>query len=673
MPIDPANAVLFLGAGASLPRPAGGPLFGEVRDACAARVGVPTAAWRAGDPRRELLDHVIPEVFHKVLTDAGYRFEEALADAVGAAPASAPNAVHRLAVRVLEAGGSVWTTNWDEWIERAHEQVAGRAARVAVHGADPPPAGTGAYGKLHGTAADPSTLLFRTSQVIRPLAEDWHRAIVDSCRGRALLVAGYGGADVDLYPALSEALSAARAAYWLEGDGYAAYANHAQAQYETWRFRLSRHDDPSRLPPDGRHLVWCGAGSTATDPSRGLLDAFGDTSAAGDAPPWRDRYDAVRRRIEAVQPEGSPVGRRLVVQAVVRERLADRRGAAFRHAAAAAVGTRRDRQQSLAALRNLVLLRAQPLRLVASRAYAAAARSGERRDFVLQHAGGTDHDPALAAAIADGTRDATIDAALNAAMSARWSGDLTAAERIARRQLDRALAQDLASAERDWPERVSRAVYELAQALVWQGRYYDADDVCRSGHMRVSGAKWTAWEFAMRATVRFAHGEYDTAEQHFARAETILRLEGFADFAVTLHTGRSASLRAAGQINDAEEHLDRARRTPRQGVGSLAAVAAERAELRVARGDLVGAAAHWRALARSPLPLWSGIALMRLAETGAGDESTAAAAAFEAASSAWGTVRIRALANGASDEEIARSAAPLGPAAVFAPGGPWLM
>lgn len=54
----PSDVVLLLGAGASLPAPAGGPLFAEVRDACAEKVGVRTAGWGQHDPRRPLLDPI---------------------------------------------------------------------------------------------------------------------------------------------------------------------------------------------------------------------------------------------------------------------------------------------------------------------------------------------------------------------------------------------------------------------------------------------------------------------------------------------------------------------------------------------------------------------------------------------------------------------------------------
>lgn len=78
------DVVLFLGAGVSLPKPAGGPLFREVRDACAKWAGVDPHRWygrRRHVRRLRLLDHVIPEVFLKALADAGYRLEPGLARA----------------------------------------------------------------------------------------------------------------------------------------------------------------------------------------------------------------------------------------------------------------------------------------------------------------------------------------------------------------------------------------------------------------------------------------------------------------------------------------------------------------------------------------------------------------------------------------------------------------
>lgn len=669
---DPAATVLFLGAGASLSLPAGGPLFAEVRDACAERMGVCTRDWPDQDPRRELLDHVIPEVFLKVVTDAGYRLEQALADAVSGGVG--PNAVHRLAARVLQGGGTVWTTNWDGWIERAYLELVGEALRPAVPGTGPPPPKPPFYGKLHGTADDPGRLLFRTPQVMRPLPSVWHRAVVESCRGRLLFVAGYGGADVDLFPALDAAMDVARAAYWFEGAGSAALLGHRLAGYETWRFRLTANADPAALPPAGRHLVWCGAGSSASDPSRGLLDAFGDPTPAGAVPSPGDRYDAVSRRVRALRPQATSRGRRLLTEAIVRERLADRRGAGARHLAVVIVGSRGDKLKALGALRNLGLLRARRLRTVASRVYAIVEPSRERADFIRQHAGEIRHDAALAERIASGKQSATIDAALNAAVSTRWSGDLRIAERLARAQLDRALTQDLDSAKRDWPERVSRAAFELAQSLVWQDRYYDADDVCRTAHMRLSGAKWTAWEFAMSATVRFAYGDYHEAEAQFARAETILRLEGFDDYTVTLSTGRSASLRLLGDLERAGEHLRTAERRPRKGPGSVAAVLAERAEMCLSAGDAKGTRAAWATLTGSQFPLWRGIAHLRLAETQSSrPDAEQALRDFGQAGSAWGMIRSDAALEDTPRSAIDRAATDLGPSDVFVPGGPWLM
>lgn len=206
MPALSPDVVLFLGAGASLPTPAGGPLFAEVRDACAERVGVRTANWPADDARRKLLDHVIPEVFLKVLADAGYRFEAALARAVAGTPGSGPNAVHDFAARLLAAGGTVWTTNWDDWIEDAHERLTGVRPATEVNGTGPPSGGS-SYKKLHGTASDPTTLMFQTPQT-NPAAQpglarracrvlprqDRLRRRVRRCRRRPVPRAGPGAA-----------------------------------------------------------------------------------------------------------------------------------------------------------------------------------------------------------------------------------------------------------------------------------------------------------------------------------------------------------------------------------------------------------------------------------------------------------------------------------------------
>lgn len=215
IPLD--ECVLFLGAGISLPLPAGGPLFLEVRDACAKRAGVDPRHWTSDasgrDRRFDLLDHVVPEVFLKVLDDAGFDLREALARAVNGDGTRGPNAVHELAASVAAAGGAVWTVNWDTRIEEVDPGLV-----PAVYPIDGAPSDDTRYGKLHGSAERPETLIYSAAQIVRPIEQGWADALVDSCRGRVLCVAGYAGADVDVYPALSEALAVSRVVYWFEGS-----------------------------------------------------------------------------------------------------------------------------------------------------------------------------------------------------------------------------------------------------------------------------------------------------------------------------------------------------------------------------------------------------------------------------------------------------------------------
>jgi hypothetical protein len=673
--MEPADVVLFLGAGISTPTPTGAPMFAEVRDACAELVGVPVTHWDDTDARRMLLNHVIPEVFLKALVDAGYELEHALSAAVSGGAAAKPNAGHRLAARVINAGGMVWTTNWDHWIEDAHRASFGRSPQVSVYGADAPPNSAG-LGKLHGSVVSHQTLMFRTPQIIKPLAADWHDALVASVQGRVLIVAGYAGADVDLFKALRDASHAADACFWFEGNGDTPLDGDPLADYERWRFELdSVVLEPKNLPTSGRHLVWCGRGSTASDPSRGLLDAMGDSTPSGGRTPWADRYALVKRNLSAVPHPSGRSGRELLLQASVRERLADRRGAARKHLQLLVVGSARERVKALRSLRNLTVLRSARLRETVNWLYQALPIRGDDADFLRRHAGDLSHDAERAARIAAGDEDVSIDGALNVAAETRWGGDLVVAETIARSALGRVLALDLSRTDRDWPERVSRAAYEYAQALLWQGKFFDADAVCRTAQMRVSGAKWTAWEFSIRAAVRYAHGDYPTAAKHFATCETILEQEGFADFGIAVATGRAAAARAMGDLDGARDHHERAATWPRPGLGSSAAALAEGAELALLEADQPLAVQRRRDLTHVPMPLWKGLAHLRLAELGQDKDHNLDEAldAFSRANSTWGTIRATALREGHDHSQIQAAASNLGPVEVFTPGGPWVI
>ncbi|MDY7104332.1 MAG: SIR2 family protein, partial [Actinomycetota bacterium] len=673
---EDAPPVLFLGAGASLPLPAGGPLFGQIRDACAKRAGVETISWERGDPRRILLDHIIPEVFLKALADAGYELGPALTRAVGAGRLGAPNAVHHLAASVLERGGLVCTTNWDTWIEQAHRVRAGRPPAVAVHPVDEAPSElSGRLVKLHGCVSRPGSLLFSTPQIMRPLDARWLRALVDACRGGRLFVAGYAGADVDLYPALASAIEASKATYWFEGVGDDDLDGSTIADYERWRFALAGVvHDPTSLPASGAHLVWCGRGSTSASPADGLLDAFGVDGDVHAIPDAEAQYEAVEEAISHAPQVEPRRARRLLLRAVVDERLGARWSAAAKHAAVVMLGNRREKGVAVRSLGNLVMLRSHRLRLALVLLYTKLSRSEERVEFLVLQAGGVAHDTARVRRVLDGSEQVSIDTGLNLAGTGRWSGDLRLSERLARSQLERALAEDLASLERNWPERVSRAAFELAQSLIWQGRYREADDVCRTALMRVSGSKWTAWEFAIRAVPQFARREHHAAIASLSTAIDLLHGDGFHDFTRTLFTARAACHRVIGRRSRAAADLAEAEGWPRKGPGTVAAILAERAEQAIGAGARTQAIDDWLALTTSSLPLWRALGHLRLAENeiDADRNLRAALADFTDIGCRWGEIRATALAEGRDAAWIEARADGLGPAESFTPGGPWL-
>lgn len=251
---------------------------------------------------------------------------------------------------------------------------------------------------------------------------------------------------------------------------------------------------------------------------------------------------------------------------------------------------------------------------------------------------------------------ASIDEALTLAANERWLGDLRRAERLAGSALDRSRSQDLDSRERDWPERVSRAAYEFAQALFWQGRWMDAEEVCRSGLMNISGAKWAAWSLTLKAGASFLLHDslsvHRIADEEFAKAIEILDAEGFVEFAVHPVCSRAALAREAGRLDDAEAHLENAIRRLGPGLGGRVATALETAELAVERSRPDVAADLFAAVASTGRVLYANVARMRQHELGLPCEFTAAEveAEFRRINCRWGSERV---GSGVNPEEMA--------------------
>ena len=452
----PALPTLFLGAGVSLPLPAGAPLFGEVRTACAVRAGLRVDRWSDNDKRRRLLEYVVPEVFLKTLNDSGVDLARPLARAVSAGPHQAPNAVHIAVARVLAHGGTVWTTNWDDFIERAYRDLTGESLHASV----PPGAlhqlrAGGYFGKLHGDARRPETLRFRSSQVIRALPAPWNEAVAASAVGRDVLIAGYGGADVDLYGLLNSLLANADRALWLEGVGPGRWEDSALAAHEIWRFCLRPATlQLDALPGAGRHLLWCGGAADSDGPSAALLAILGVGGDVSSIPTQNQRYQVVLEQVRGAPRVGTP-SHRLLAKAVLAERLGQRGTAAVAHLGVVAVGDFQAKGRAVRSLGNLVGLRGRVLRRAAAAARSVTTR-GEvgKLSAVVLSGGLRQPDPDLVSKVLADPEFASVDEVLSLAGALRWQGRLAYAVQMSRAQVVRVLEHDLDTPQRDWPEPV---------------------------------------------------------------------------------------------------------------------------------------------------------------------------------------------------------------------------
>jgi hypothetical protein len=207
--------LLFLGAGASVSKPASLPAFPALATGVLRGIGwCPTAdrkRWthpRYPDFRTPAL---ASEVLFGTLRLSGISFAEEVAEVLSDAE---PNALHAAAAAVLERGGLVWTTNVDCCVERACATVPHRAGRVGLDRLGSARAGT--LVKFHGSVESPETLAFTDRELIAPLARVEVEHLVDLAGERVVVLYGYAGADADLFELLEELFRRARDVVWFE-------------------------------------------------------------------------------------------------------------------------------------------------------------------------------------------------------------------------------------------------------------------------------------------------------------------------------------------------------------------------------------------------------------------------------------------------------------------------
>lgn len=648
--MEKRGIVLFLGAGISAPHPASGPLFGTVREALLRRIGVSATSTAA----EALVGQTLPEVFLKLMSDAGLSLGQPLAEAVTGDLAGGPripNAVHRCVANLAcTQDVTVWTTNWDEFIEQAASNVKDGGLRSATMYAAAE-MDASAVRKPHGTASVPQSMLFSSAEVMLPLSSGWHELLVSEMEDSDVYVAGYGGADVDIYPSLREGLRRAHKVIWLE-------MSDELCRFQQWRFGLEPASFADAAKRRGHWSVKTDGSSGVMDPSNGLLKLLGYAMTA-ERPDFAAAREATDRAIGAAdRTRVFGGGDALLMKARTYERVGARRQALLRHLWLVVVGpTRRHRARGASAIYNTIAFRPwrgrDPMLHLLRR-----VTSARRQDMTRVQLGRLDekNDAAHIDLVLREPEAASIDEALTLAANERWLGDLRRAERLAGSALDRSRSQDLDSRERDWPERVSRAAYEFAQALFWQGRWMEAEEVCRSGLMNISGAKWAAWSLTLKAGASFLMHDslsvHRIADEEFAKAIEILDAEGFVEFAVHPVCSRAALAREAGRLDDAEAHLENAIRRLGPGLGGRVATALETAELAVERSRPDVANELFMAVASTGRVLYANVARMRQHELGLPCEFSAAEveAEFRRINCQWGSERV---GSGLNSEEMA--------------------
>jgi hypothetical protein len=204
--VTPDDVFVFFGAGASLSAPSCLPLFYWLREEILTQLDlgayVPTSP-AADAGKVAVARSLTPEPFFRDLTHAGVDVEGWLGQVLGG---GSPNAAHRGAAALAEAGAQVWTVNFDRLIEDALISPV----VVSQWPDDPDPAAR--ILKPHGSLGGP--LIVRSEQVLAGLPSAWEAKLRADVAGRTVMFLGYSGRDLDLRPLWSDVLAAAERVIW---------------------------------------------------------------------------------------------------------------------------------------------------------------------------------------------------------------------------------------------------------------------------------------------------------------------------------------------------------------------------------------------------------------------------------------------------------------------------
>lgn len=233
---------MFLGAGASRGGAAALPMFADLQAAVLRSSGVlprlqRSRLWVDESPLSSAteFEQSLQRISGRLAPEAAlYRLRRAGVDVARlivtlmnnqvSAGYGLPNGLHRCAARALTEGGLVWSPNYDTLVEDAC-QLQGFRVVLATPTTVTDPSSEHRILKVHGTlparhvgqpwvSPQPDALAFDVEGELADLPAAWLALLQESIRGRDVVVVGYRGADIDLYPLLAVHLPSARSVLW---------------------------------------------------------------------------------------------------------------------------------------------------------------------------------------------------------------------------------------------------------------------------------------------------------------------------------------------------------------------------------------------------------------------------------------------------------------------------
>lgn len=585
-----AGHALFFGAGASVAWPAELPLFAAIRDALAQRLGL--------DRDSKLLHAMAPEVLLDQLQRAEVPVQTVLREILSGGQ---PNALHNAAVYLLAAGGSVWTTNLDDLIERAAEQQGVKIHLVLPGQHLPCSCQRGHLYKPHGTIRS-GQMALGSDQLFRPLAPDWEDAMRRGFRGQQVAVVGYAGFDLDLRGALDQALSEAADIHWFAIAGAVSGRDRLPltAKAGSLNVHLASASDPR---PDRLFIAWA---------KQQRLVEQSDESLA-----WLDRMPDQTLRL----PEFK-VGH--VARGSALDLVGDLAGArrSFRLALLNPSETRRAARGLLSlGLVHGAVWRGPLLGLLA--AVTEDTPLGRRRSLWRWRLRGLGfvYQPIQTVAAAEAALRRFPDDpqfGLELGSAAKLTSDLTRARQV---------LEDTRADEAHRPSADSRArragalVYNLSFVCRWQGELDRAEayaDELAAGLGGLAGLTWATWGQTELANLAILRGQFAEGLRLLEEVEERFALLGNQDGLIDTDCFRLPALRMVGLDVEAQEAAANARRRFEQRLPRSLfrhqAIAFEEGELARAAGDMKLAESSYRELVDSPRVVHSVLGLLGIGE-----------------------------------------------------------